>query len=172
MSSNYNKLVVKLKWTLDETKVNFVNEGLPLLESFTSKDIYLVKNNVEVSKQNKSGILKDAIILKEIDGNNGNNLLCCNDKKCLVVDVDSTLSVLASMGYKQLFCIDEECLEYFSDGSHVFIEYEPDLGLFLKIDNDKSFEENIKWLKDMNIAYYENDFFVKKDELMLNKIVG
>ena len=47
------EITVRLKWNLDETKVSFVNKGIPLVESFVLKDIYLVRDDVNVEKTKK-----------------------------------------------------------------------------------------------------------------------
>ena len=90
---------------------------------------------------------------------------------CPIVDVDKTHDLLEAIGYKDCFNVEQECLEYEMSGTNIYLEYIPDIGLFLELENNnKSKDELVEMLHEFGVAYYENDYFVKKASLMLDKI--
>ena len=184
MDETKNKITVKLKWELDEAKVHFVNIGIPLVESFILKDIYFITNDVDINKTTNSKILSQSIVIREnINDENEKELIYKNrnaediDKyddykmcSCPIIDVDKTCEFLNIIGLKECFRYEQECLKFSNKGNNIFLEYITDLGLFLKFENNKSIEELIIDLDNLNVPYYENDYFVKKDSLMLDLI--
>jgi len=179
------EITVKLKWNLDETKLFFVNKGIPLVESFILKDIYLIKEDVNVSKTPNLKILSNAIIVRECIGNEHTKALIYKDKKydekgdiidskkysCPLVDIDKAYDLLTAIGYKECFRYEQECLGYANNEYNVLIEYVPDLGLFAEFENDKkSIDELIEELNELNIPYYEDSYFVKKASLMIDEM--
>ena len=185
MAETEKEITVKLKLNLDETKLFFVNKGIPLVESFVLKDTYMIKEDVDVSKTPNLDLLSQALMLRECIGNEHTKALIYKDKtydkkgnilnsikySCPLVDIDKTYDLLKAIKYKECFRYEQECLCYANDKYNVLIEYIPDLGLFAELENNnKSIEELISELNELNIPYYENDYFVKKASLMLNEI--
>ena len=185
MAEKENEITVKLKWGLDETKVNFVNKGVRLITSFILNDTYLIRNDVDISTQYNFDVLSHAIVLREVTSSNPDKVLMYKDKKydekgniieckkylCPIVDMDKTHELLEAIGYKDCFNVEQECLEYEMNGTNIFLEYIPDIGLFLELENNnKSVDELVRMLDEFGIAYYEDDYFVKKASLMLDKI--
>lgn len=185
MAEIEKEITVRLKWSLDETKLYFVNKGIPLIESFILKDIYLVKDEVDILKTDNLKILSQAVIVRECIGDDHDKKIVYKEKKydtngdiisskkysCQLVDVDKTYEVLTHIGYKECFRYEQECLQYQYNDSIIFIEYIPELGLFLELENtNKSIEGMIEELNNLNMPYYENDYFVKKASLMLDEI--
>ena len=181
------EITVKLKWSLDEAKLYFVNRGISLNESFILKDIYLVKENMNLKKTNNLNILSSSIILREVceDEKAIERVVMYKDKKysdagdiisetkykCEIGNIESMQGILDKIGYKELFRYEQECLEYGIDNKRILLQYIPDLGLFAELeDNNKSVEQLINDLNELNIPYYENDYFVKKASLMIDKI--
>lgn len=179
MSGTKKEITVKLKWELDEAKINFVNKGIPLTGSFILKDIYLIKEDFNIKNTPNLEILSQSLLIRERTVTNPEKVLIYkkknseNDEKCYcpLVDVNKTYELLTSIGYKECFRIEQECLEYSNKDSTIFLEYVHDLGLFLKVSNqNKNIENLIDELNHLEIAYFENDYFVKKANLMLSKI--
>ncbi len=185
MTEKENEITVKLKWGLDETKLNFVNKGVRLITSFVLNDTYLVKNDADINKDSNLQILSQAIILREVESSQPEKVLIYKDKKhdekgniieckkysCPIVDMDKTHDLFEAIGYKECFTVEQECLEYEMNGTNIFLEYIPDIGLFLELENNnKSVDELVCMLDEFGIAYYEDDYFVKKASLMLDEI--
>lgn len=181
------EITVKLKWSLDEAKLYFVNKGIPLIESFILKDVYLAKENLDLKKINNLDILSSCIILREVYENDKaiDRKIMYKDKKyneagdiisetkysCEVGNIEKMQNILDKIGYKELFRYEQECLGYGIDDKKILLQYIPDLGLFAELeDNNKSKEQLINDLNELNIPYYENDYFVKKASLMIDKI--
>lgn len=179
------EITVKLKWELDEAKVYFVNAGIPLVESFVIKDIYLVKNEVDINKTPNLDVLSSCIIIRECIGNEHNKELVYKDKKydengnivkstkysCELVDLDKTYDLLTQIGFKECFRYEQECLSFSSKEADILLQYIPELGLFAELENNnKSIKELINDLNNLNIPYYEDNYFVKKASLMLDVV--
>ena len=179
------EITVKLKWELDEAKVYFVNAGIPLVESFIIKDIYLVKEKIDISKTPNLEVLDSCLIIRENIGNEHTKQLVYKDKKyddkgniikstkysCDLVDVDKTYELLTKVGFKECFRYEQECLAYANKDVDVLLQYVPELGLFAELENnDKNINELIDDLKGLNVPYYEDNYFVKKASLMLDDV--
>lgn len=178
------EITVKLKWSLNEVKVHFVNIGRPLTGSFVLKDIYMVKNDIDIKKMDNLEILYNSVILREYIGNNHVYQLIYKNRKynkgdivdsqkyvCSLFNIDEAYSLLRAVGFKECFRYEQECLEYNSNDKNILIQYIPELGLFAQLeDNNKSVDELINDLNEMNIPYYYGDYFVKKASLMLETI--
>ena len=187
MEIKEREITVKLKWTLDETKVYFVNKGIPLVGSFILKDIYLINGNTDVGKSSNLEVLSKSLVIRERTGSFPDKVLMYKDKKydekenildskkylCPLVDTDKMYYLLLAAGYKECFRYEQECLEYKYKDLNIFVEYIPELGLFLELENNNiEVEELIEDLKELNIPYYEDDYFVKKASLMMDAIRG
>ncbi len=184
---NEREITVKLKWSLDEAKLYFVNKGISLNESFILKDIYLTREDLDLKKMNNLAILSSSIILREVceddkvvdrtimykekKYNENGDILSEKKYKCKIGNIESMQEILDKIGYKELFRYEQECLEYGIDNKRILLQYIPDLGLFAELeDNNKSIEQLINDLNELNVPYYENDYFVKKASLMIDKI--
>lgn len=185
MTEIEKEITVRLKWNLDETKINFVNRGFHLEESFILKDIYVVKENVDIKNTPNLDVLSQSIIIRECIGSETTKTLVYKDKKydktgniinsvkysCPIVDIDQTYDLLTKVGFKECFRYEQECLSYSARDKNILIEYIPELGLFAEFENkDKSIEELIADLNELDIPYYEDNYFVKKASLMLDEI--
>ena len=183
MAEIEKEITVRLKWSLDETKVYFVNKGIPLIESFILKDIYLVRNDVDLDKTSNLDVLSKSIIIREVIGDSIDRKVVYKDKKydkkgnilsstkysCPIANIEKMYDFLIAIGYKEIFRYEQECLSYKDQNKNILLEYIPELGLFAEIeDNNKSTEELIEDLKELNIPYCENNYFVKKASLMLD----
>ena len=184
MSEQKNEITVKLKWGLDEAKVHFVNLGIPLIESFVIRDIYLVKDNIDFLKTNNLNILANSIIIREVIGNEHDKKLIYKDKKyddngnivvnkrycCPLVDLDKTYDLLTAIGFNECFRYEQECLSYAINDRKILLQYIADLGLFAELENNKDVNDLINDLNYFNIPYYENNYLVRKDSLMIDRL--
>ena len=185
MAEIENEITVRLKWSLDETKINFVNRGFHLEESFILKDIYIIKDNIDIKNTSNLEILSKAVIIRECIGSETIKMLVYKDKKydetrntinsikysCPLVDIEKTYELLTKVGFKECFRYEQECLSYAIGDKNILIEYIPELGLFAEFKNkDKNVEELISDLNELNIPYYEDNYFVKKASLMIDEI--
>lgn len=181
------EITVKLKWSLDETKLYFVNAGIPLNESFIIKDTYLIKDSIDINKEKSLDVLSSCIILRECTANNNiidraciyknkqydqaGNIISCYKYKCKIENPNTMYNILTKTGYRECFRYEQECLEYSYKNNNILLQYVPEIGLFMEIeDNNKSIDELIDELNSLKIPYYENTYFVKKAELMLNTV--
>ena len=185
MAEFEKEITVKLKWELDEAKINFVNKGIRLKESFVLKDIYMVKDSVDLINTSNLDILSQVVIVRECIGDEIDKKFVCKTKKyasngdileskrcdCPLVDINKGHEFLLATGYQECFRIEQECLEYEYKGSKLFLEYIPDLGLFLEVENTNKDIEGLKdVLNELQIAYFEDNYFVKKASLMLDEV--
>ena len=179
------EITVQLKWELDEAKVYFVNAGIPLVESFIIKDIYLVKETIDINKTPNLDVLDSCIIIRECIGSEHNKQLIYKDKKydemgniikstkysCDIVNIDEAYELLTHIGFKECFRYEQECLAYANKEVDILLQYVPELGLFAELENNnKSISELVADLNNLHIPYYEDDYFVKKASLMLDDV--
>ena len=176
------EITVKLKWSLDEAKVCFVNKGIPLIESFVIKDIYLVKKEVNIDDIDNLDVISSCLIVREIGDyktllykdkiyDNKGDILSSHKYSCEIKDIDEAYELLTHIGYKECFRYEQECLAFKDDKIDILLQYVPELGLFAELeDSNKTVKQLIDDLNSLEIPYYENDYFVKKASLMLDEV--
>lgn len=185
MPEREKEITVKLKWELDEAKLHFVNMGKVLTGSFILKDIYMIRENVDINKTKNLDVLANSLIIRESVGKEHIFQLLYKDKKydekgdiidsvkytCNLHNANEICDILNKIGFKECFRYEQECLEYNSDNKNILLQYVPELGLFIELeDNTKSVDELINDLNSLEIAYYDDNYFVKKASLMLDVI--
>lgn len=176
------EITVKLKWNFDEAKVHFVNKGIQLVDSFVIKDIYLIKEDLDIDVADDLEVLSSCLILRDIAEdklliykdkkyNENGEIVSSNKYQCLINDIDDMYELLTRIGYKECFRYEQDCLAFKNKSVDILLQYIPELGLFAELENsNKSVKELIEDLNSLEIPYYENDYFVKKASLMLDEV--
>ncbi len=184
---NSNEITVKVNVSIKEMQEILIDKGFKLSDEFTCEDNYFIPSNLDIKKKEIRDIIKKAIIIRKVRNDkvlvfkkkniNENGDIVEQEKfECDILDIDKAKKFLEAIGYKSIMNIFEKDICYSKDG----------LGLALKnIKNGDNLMEvetrniegfrNTKELKEkllkLNLPIDTNNFFVKKAEVELEKVI-
>lgn len=185
---NSNEITVKVNTNMKEIEEILINKDFKLSDEFTCEDNYFIPLNMNIKKESIRDIIKKAIIIRQVRNDkvlvfkkkkiNENGDIVEQEKfECDILDIDKAKKFLEAIGYKSIMNIFEEDVCYSKDG----------LGLALKnIKNGDNLMEvetediegfrTIKELKEkllkLNLPIDTSNFFVKKAEVELEKVIN
>lgn len=190
-----NEITVKIKCELQELFIILEQKGFNIIDEFTMDDTYFIPFNLEIEKMSSRDILKKAVIVryivdkttgvikkkitfkrKEID-NNG-NILNQEAINCDVKEVEDAKRILEAIGYKKLINIKERDIVYAKNGFELAIKDVENGEKLIEIETEVDNPElnNIEKLKqkisEIDIPIYTANYFVKKAEIELDKLLG
>lgn len=194
-----NEITVRIKCSLDEMYNILKNKGFNIVDKYNLEDIYYIKKDCNVKKQLISKLLERYILIRKItqfvpsefkDSYNINLLVLKNKdialdgtiknqqkKECEIQSIEQGKEFIEALRYKQLIVIREKTLVYgkrelklaikdIENGENL-IEIET-VENFPELDSIEKIKQKIKGLQ---IPIDTNDYFVKKAEIELKKIL-
>lgn len=189
-----NEITVKIKCELQELYKILEEKGFNIVDEFTMDDTYFIPDSLEIEKMSSRDILKKAVLVryivdkttgvikkkitfkrKEID-NNG-NILNQEAINCDVKDVEDAKKILEAIGYKKLINIKERDIVYSKNGFELAIKDvengEKLIEIETEVDNPEldNLEKIKRKISEINIPIYTDNYFVKKAEIELDKIL-
>lgn len=190
-----NEITVKIKCELQELYKILEQKGFNIIDEFTMDDTYFIPDSLEIEKMSSRDILKKAVLVryivdkttgvikkkitfkrKEID-NNG-NILNQEAINCDVKDVEDAKRILEAIGYKKLINIKERDIVYSRNGFELAIKDVENGEKLIEIETEVDNPEldNLEKLKqkisEIDIPIYIDNYFMKKAEIELDKILG
>ena len=176
--------------SLDLLELMF-SKGFKIQEDFVMNDIYMISNNVKISKRNRNYILKNNVLVRETVGksislvkknktyDNKGNIINEKKTKCNINSVQEGYEFMLGIGYKEAFRISDHNILVTNgineiyiqdvDGLGTYVEME-DKNLLLKHKNGNNLEELVGAIKKYNLPLDYNDICVKMAEDLINNI--
>ena len=147
------------------------------LEEMSTRDILANAIIIRIVERRNGTLVKNITFKKKVFDDEG-NITFQSKVECGVLDVEDAKRLLNAIGYKELMRIKESDIAFEKNGfsfavkdienGDKLIESEPEFG-------DESMDDLDK-LKDMfdkyEIPIHKDDYFVKKAEIELNKVLG
>lgn len=185
-----NEITVLVNCSYDDLHKQLLSCGFKLKEKYQLNDIYMIDSNINIKNYSNLDLLKKCILVRDIV--DINKLLVYKYKKyaengdiieqgkveCPITDVDKAVKFMESINYKELFRIFDLCIVYANldveltvqlvNDEYIFIEMEQTGEYITKIYKDTL--EMINALEKLNIDYNRSNYFVKKAELMLERV--
>lgn len=194
-----NEITVRINCSLQEIYNILENKGFSIIDKYNLEDIYFIKNDIDINKQSIRDILNKYILIREVtqfipsdfvkkynvlyltlkskniasDG----TIISQDKKDCQIQDIKQGKEFIEALGYKNLMTIKERAIVYGKgkiklaikdiENSEKLIEMET-------IDNDPELDtiEKLKEkINELQIPINTNDYFVKKAEIELKKIL-
>ncbi len=188
-----NEITVKIKGSLENFQ-KFLNEnGYVETYRFSLEDTYFVPKDIDFESMSTRDIIATAILVRDIQRkdicqspkltfkkkviNENGEILSQEATSCTIIDVEEAKGFLEVIGYKKLMVIKEYDVAYEKNGLKLetkdivggekLIEIETNSeGEFTTIDSIK------KKILEEEIPIYTDNFFVKKAEVELDRILG
>lgn len=188
-----NEITVKIKCNLDELYNILEKKDFKIVDKFSMDDAYFVPNEIDLDKINSRQILMQAILVRDITGKISNrrtkkmtfkikkfdeygNILSQSAVNCDILNTDDAKKLLNAIGYQEIMNIKENDIVYEKDGLQLAIKDIENGNNLIEIETTESADLNtieklIKKINEIEIPIYTDNYFVKKAEIELDKIL-
>lgn len=188
-----NEITVKIKCNLDELYNILEKKDFKIVDKFSMDDAYFVPNEIDLDKTNSRQILMQAILVRDITGKISNrrtkkmtfkiknfdeygNILSQSAVNCDILNTDDAKKLLNAIGYQEIMNIKENDIVYEKDGLQLAIKDIENGDNLIEIETTESADLNtieklIKKINEIEIPIYTDNYFVKKAEIELDKIL-
>ena len=190
-----NEITVRLKCTIDEINSILENKGFKIVERFLLDDTYFIVKDIDIKKETPRQIFQKYVLIRNITQyipNKYNEIkLTCKNKQiidtgeiinqknvnCEIKSVQEGKNFLDSIGYKEILNIKENDVVYEKDNFKIAIKDVINGDNLIEIETVKNNIEldTIEKLKiklnELQLPIDTNDYFVKKAEIELKKIL-
>lgn len=189
-----NEITVKIKCSIEELFNILKSKNFKFIEKYLLDDTYFIPNNLKLSNMTIREIISHAVILREVTEYSPENKITkitikkkefdikgniINQSKieCKIENKEAGIKFLKALGYKELMNIKENDTIYGKNRLQIaikdiingekLIEVET-LENDPKLDTTEKIKEKIN---ELQIPIDTNDYFVKKAEIELKKIL-
>lgn len=189
-----NEITVKVKCELNELYKILGQKGFKITDKFLLNDTYLVPEKLKIEEMSTREILSHAVIIRNIiqempykvinkiifkkkEFDNEGNILNQTSISCEIKDVEEAKKLFNVLGYKEVMNIKENDFVYGKDGFELAIKDIQNGEKLIEIETVEGNQEldTIEKIKDkvlnIQIPIYTDNYFVKKAEIELNKIL-
>lgn len=194
-----NEITVRINCSLQEIYNILENKGFSIIDKYNLEDMYFIKNDIDVNKQSVREILNKYILIRKVtqfipgDFVKNYNVLyltlkskniasdgtiISQDKRdCQINNIEQGKEFIKALGYKNLMTIKERAIVYGKGNLKLAIkdiENSEKLIEMETIDNNPELDtiEKLKEkINELQIPINTNDYFVKKAEIELKKIL-
>ena len=189
---NSNEITVKIKCDLDEFYKTIKERGFEEIDHFNLEDTFFIQNDLNLENMTTREILSKAVLVRQVtydykivklivfkkkEFDENGNILDQQNIECNVLDTEEAKRLLKAMNYKEIMQIVENDLVFRKDNVQFAVKdvvngdklIEMEMGFNESFDTLSQIEEKIK---ELDLPVYTDNFFVKKAEIELNKILN
>ncbi len=191
-----NEITVKIKCEINELCTILENKGFNIVDKFTMNDIFMVPNFMrkEIHNLTSREILKKAILIRDIDNqfkghrnkkitfkkkefNHNGDILSQQAINCDILNIDEAVNLFEAIEYYKIMNIVENDIVYGKDDFEIAIKDIQDGDNLIEVEtvaNNKeinTIEKLKKQIIDIQIPIDTTNFFVKKAEIELDKLM-
>lgn len=195
-----NEITVRLICSINEMCSILENKGFKIVDKYSLDDTYYISKELDETKLSPREVLNHYILVRKITQYRGLNFkdsyniikityknknfssdgeILSQDKvDCEITEIEDGKKLLKALGYKAIMDIKENSIVYGKDEIKIAIkdvENDDNLIEIETIENNEKYDttEKLKlMIRELNIPIDESDFFVKKAENKLKKILG
>ena len=188
-----NEITVKIKGSITEFYKIVEEKGFRIIDEFSMDDTYFVPISLDIKNLTTREILSKAILVRNIydktskeikkkitfkikDFDKEGNILSQEAISCDVLNTDDAMRLLQAIGYKKIMNIKEDDIVYGKDGFELAIKDIKNGEKLIEIETEDNEEINtidklISKVDEIDIPIYKYNYFVKKVEIELNKVL-
>lgn len=185
---NSNEITVKVNVSIKEIEKILINKGFKLCDNFTCEDNYFIPKDTNIKSETIRDIIKKAIIIRQVGNDkvlvfkkkkiNENGDIVEQEKfECDILDIEKAKRFLEAIGYKNIMNIFEEDVCYSKDGLGLALKNIKNGDNLMEIETEdiesfRTIEELKEKLLKLNLPIDTSNFFVKKAEVELKKVIN
>lgn len=194
-----NEITVRITCSLQEIYNILKSKGFSIVDKYNLEDTYYILNNIDISEQPIREILKKYVLIRNItqfvpdDFIDSYNLftmtfknkkialdgtIISQDKKdCQIQNMEQGKAFIESLGYKEIMTIKENSIVYGKGKLKLAIKDVVNGDNLIEIEtieDDAELDTTDKLkatINELQIPIDTNDYFVKKAEIELKKII-
>ena len=189
-----NEITVKMKCELNEFYKIVEEKGFKVVDKFSMDDTYFIPETLNLEKMKTREILSKAVLVRDIRRQMPNriikqitfkiknfdeygNILSQESVNCDILETEDAKKLLKAIGYKEIMNITEDDIVYEKDGFQLAIKDIKDGDNLIEIETEENndldtIEKLIQKVKEIEIPIYTDNYFVKKAEIELDKILN
>ena len=189
-----NEITVKIKVKLDEFYKVIEEKGFKIVDKFFMNDAYFIPETLNLDIMSTREILSKAVLIRDIRYKMSNkiikkitfkiknfdengNILSQEAVNCDILNIEDVKKLLKAMGYKEIMNIKEYDVIYEKDEFQLAIKdiNNGDNLIEIETEENKDFdtiEKLIKKTNEIDIPIYTDNYFVKKAEVELDKVLN
>ena len=188
-----NEITLKIKCELNEFYEIMKKKGFKVIDKFRLDDTYFIPKDLKLNKTNIRYILSKAVLVRDITDkmtkerpklitfkiknfDENGKILNQESVNCKIYDIEDAKKLLKAIGYKEIMNIIEDDVVYEKEGFEIAVKDIKNGDNLIEIettDNDEldTIEKLIKKVNELEIPIYTDNYFVKKAEVELEKII-
>ena len=188
-----NEITVKIKTKTEELYKILEGKGFNINNIFSMKDSYFIPQYLNLNDMSTREILSKAVLVREIKGKTSGkitkkitykikkfdeqgNILSQGAINCEIVDIEEAKNLLEAIDYKEIMHIKENDIVYEKNEFQLAIKDIDGGEKLIEVETQENEELNtvdklIQKINKLNIPIYTDNYFVKKAEIELNKIL-
>lgn len=189
-----NEITVKLKCSIEEICNLLENKNFKIVEKFILDDTYFIPKELDITGMTHREILSRALLLRDITDfiperkvvkltfkskqiDEQGNILSQSKVDCEILNAETGKAFVEAIGYRQLMNIKENDIVYEKDNLNIAIKDIENGDKLIEVEtvednNELDTIEKIKQkISELQIPIDTNDYFVKKAEIELAKVL-
>ena len=186
-----NEITVKVISTKEELITNLEQKGFTSGRTFTLDDYYFIPNELNIKETSTREIIAKCIIIRNIfdnneykkkitykikEFNNNGDILSQKAINCDIYDIEQAKLLLNAIGYYQIMNIKEDNIVYFKDNLELAIKDIKNGDILIETEivpnsNLDTIDKLKNAVTNLEIPILPNEFFIKKAEIELSKIL-
>lgn len=188
-----NEITVKIKEKLDKFYQIIEKKGFKVCDKFSMNDTYFIPRNLNLNKMTTREILSKAILVREIEnkifGNmikkitfkiknfdEDGSILSQESVNCDILNIEDAKNLLKAIGYQEIMCIKEDDVVYKNAKLELAIKDVKNGDKLIEVETEENEELNtidklIQKINELDIPIYTDNYFVKKAEIELDKVL-
>lgn len=186
------EITVLVKTSYEKLKEELLNKGFELKEEYEVNDDYLIDSRLNLSSMSNLDILKNCILVRDVVGiekellykykeyDDNGDIIKQGKVKCPVIDTKKAIDFMMAINCKRLFSIYDKCIVFANDRTQLVVQLVNDKYIFIEMESNGEFIDreytNIEEMKEDLLSYNlpidNSNFFIKKAEIMLNKVLN
>ena len=189
-----NEITVKIKVKLEEFYKLLKEKGFRIVDKFSMNDAYFIPETLDLDRMSTREILSKAVLIRDIRGKMSNritkkiifktknfdeygNILSQEAVDCDIIVIEDAKKLLKAIGYKEIMIIKEDDVVYEKDEFKLAIKNINGGDNLIEIETEENkdldtIEKLIQKISELEIPIYTDNYFVKKAEIELDKILN
>ena len=185
-----NEITVRVQCSEEELKKILNKDKFILNNEYYAKDIFMIPQNIDISKVTTREILSKAVLLREFQGissdkhkmkitfkhkkiNEKGEILQQNSINCEVTNIQDAKKIFNCIGYKEIMMIKERHFSYNKNEFKIIVKILSKNNILIEAETNEKYrtiEDLKKAINNTNIPFDDTNYFVKKAEEKLEKI--
>ena len=185
-----NEITIRILCLKEELIKHLEEKGLKKGRKFRLDDHYLIPKTLKKEELTVREILSKAVIIRNIDNdgkiinkitfkkkniNERGEIVSQTATSCEVIDYTEGIRLFEELGYYEIMNIIEDDIIYYNDKIELAIKDIYNCDLLMEIEtnkNIKTIEELKEIIESLEISFEKENYFVKKAEERLGKVLN